>query len=164
MGKINKPAKSLTVFRENLHHGLIQEIKIKKKIIDTNSKYQRIEIFDTYAYGRVLALDGVVQITEKDESAYSEMLVHPAINLIENPKNILIIGGGDGAVAEEVLKYEFILDIDLVDIDPEVIRLSKKYFKKINNSSLNNKKVNIYNMDAFLFTHNIRKKYDLIMS
>ena len=164
MGKIKKPADKLNVFREKLHYGLVQEIKIKKKLIDTESEYQKIEIFDTYSYGRVMALDGVVQITEKDESAYSEMLVHPAINLIKKPKNILIIGGGDGAVAEEVLKYEFIVDIDLVDIDPEVIRLSKKYFKKVNKDSLNNKKVNIYNMDAFLFTHNTKKKYDLIIA
>ena len=164
MGKIKKPNESLNVFREELHYGLIQEIKIKKKLIETNSKYQKIEIFDSYTYGRVMALDGVVQITEKDESAYSEMLVHPAIHFIKKPKNILIIGGGDGAVAEEILKYDFIVDIDLVDIDPEVIRLSKKYFRRINNFSLNNPKVNIYNKDAFLFTNNTNKKYDLIIA
>ena len=60
-------------------------------------------------------------VPEKDESAYSEMLVHPIMQILNNPKEVLIIGGGDGAVAEEVLKYKFIKNIDLVDIDEEVI-------------------------------------------
>ena len=152
------------IFREKLHKGLVQEIKIRKSLVDKESKYQKIQIFDSYTYGRVLALDGIVQITEKDEAAYSEMLVHPAINLLGSPKNILIIGGGDGAVAEELLKYKFIERIDLVDIDIEVINLSKKYFKKVNNDSLNNKKVHIFVQDAYIFTSNSSMKYDLIIA
>ena len=152
------------IFREKLHKGLVQEIKIKKSLVDKKSKYQKIQIFDSYTYGRVLALDGIVQITEKDEAAYSEMLVHPAMNFLKSPKNILIIGGGDGAVAEELLKYKFIERIDLVDIDIEVINLSKKYFKKVNNDSLNNKKVHIFAQDAYIFTSNSSIKYDLIIA
>ena len=98
----------VNIFREKLHNGLTQEIRVKKILVDKKSRFQRIQIFDSYTYGRVLALDGIVQLTEKDESAYSEMMVHPAINSLKHPKNILIIGGGDGAVAEELLKYKFI--------------------------------------------------------
>ena len=72
------------------------------------------------------------------------MLVHPAMQILKNPKDILIVGGGDGAVAEEVLKYNFINKIDLVDIDEEVIKVSKRYFKKINKSSLSNKKLTYF--------------------
>ena len=79
------------IFREILHKGLVQEIRIKRNIVDKKSRFQRIQIFDSYIYGRVLALDGIIQITEKDESSYSEMLVHPAINKLKNPKNILIL-------------------------------------------------------------------------
>ena len=86
-----------TIFREVLHKGLRQEITIKKVLVDKKSKYQNIQIFDTPIYGRVLALDGIIQITEKDEAAYSEMLVHPAIQVLDNPKKILIIGGGSPA-------------------------------------------------------------------
>ena len=152
------------IFREILHKGLVQEIRIKRNIVDKKSRFQRIQIFDSYIYGRVLALDGIIQITEKDESSYSEMLVHPAINKLKNPKNILIIGGGDGAVAEELLKYNFIKTIDLVDIDKEVINLSKKYFKKINKNSLTNKKVKIFTEDALFFTKESKKKYDLVIA
>ena len=98
-----------TIFREVLHKGLKQEITITKIIVDKISQYQRIQIFDTPIYGRILVLDGIIQITERDEAAYSEMLVHPAIQVLKkNLTKILIIGGGDGAVAEEVLKYNFI--------------------------------------------------------
>ena len=153
-----------TVFREILHEGLKQEVSIKKVLVEKKSLYQKIQIFDTKVYGRMLVLDGIIQITEKDEAAYSEMLVHPAIKILKNPKEVLIIGGGDGAVAEEVLKYNFIKRIDLVDIDEEVVKLSKKYFKKINKNSLVDKKVKLYFEDAFNFTSKTKNKYDLIIA
>ncbi len=152
-------------FREKLHKGLTQEIEIKKLLISKQSKFQKIEIFDSFIYGRVLALDNVVQVTEKDEFAYSEMLVHPLVqSLKKKPEEVLIIGGGDGAVAEELLKYSFIKKIDLVDIDKEVIDLSKKYLKKINNNSLINYKLNLFYEDAFSFIKNTKSKYDIIIT
>ena len=153
-----------SIFKEVLHKGLIQEITVDKILIDKKSSYQRIQIFDTKVYGRVLVLDGIIQITEKDEAAYSEMLVHPAIQVLKNPKKILIIGGGDGAVAEELLKYNFIKKIDLVDIDKEVVILSSKYLTRINKKSLNNKKVKLYFEDAFDFIANTTEKYDLVIA
>ena len=151
-------------FKEVLHIGLRQEVTVNKVLIDKKSKYQRIQILDTSVYGRILVLDGIIQVTEKDEAAYSEMLVHPAIQVLKSPQNVLIIGGGDGAVAEEILKYNFIKKIDLVDIDKEVVKLSAKYFKKINKNSLNNKKVNIFFQDAFDFIAATKNKYDLIIA
>ena len=155
----------MKTFKEKLHIGLNQEIKIKNRLINKKSNFQKIEIFDTLTYGRVLALDGVIQVTEKDEYAYSEMLVHPAMQaLAKKAKKILIIGGGDGAVAEEVLKYNYVRKIDLVDIDKEVVDLSKKYFKKINNNSLVNKKLNLFYEDAFKFIDKNQNSYDLIIA
>ncbi len=155
----------MKTFKEKLHIGLNQEIKIKNRLINKKSNFQKIEIFDTLTYGRVLALDGVIQVTEKDEYAYSEMLVHPAMQtLAKKAKQILIIGGGDGAVAEEVLKYRYIKNIDLVDIDKEVVDLCKKYFKKINNNSLINKKLNLFYEDAFKFIDKNKNSYDLIIT
>ena len=155
----------MKTFKEKLHIGLNQEIRIKNRLINKKSNFQKIEIFDTLTYGRVLALDGVIQVTEKDEYAYSEMLVHPAMQaLSKKSKKILIIGGGDGAVAEEVLKYHYVRNIDLVDIDKEVVDLSKKYFKKINNNSLINKKLNLFYEDAFRFIDKNQNSYDLIIA
>lgn len=155
----------MSTFKEKLHNGLYQEIEIKKRLVKKKSKFQNIEIFDTTTYGRVLALDGVIQITEKDEYAYSEMLVHPAMQtLAKKVKKVLIVGGGDGAVAEEVLKYNFIRSIDLVDIDKEVVDLSKIYFKKVNNNSLTNNKLNLFYNDAFNFIDKNKNLYDLIIA
>tara|TARA_X000000950_G_scaffold28057_1_gene30198 strand:+ start:748 stop:1572 length:825 start_codon:yes stop_codon:yes gene_type:complete len=155
----------MKTFKEKLHIGLNQEIKIKNRLINKKSNFQKIEIFDTLTYGRVLALDGVIQVTEKDEYAYSEMLVHPAMQALAKKANkILIIGGGDGAVAEEVLKYHYVKNIDLVDIDKEVIDLSKKYFKKINNNSLINKKLKLFYEDAFNFIDKNKNSYDLVIA
>ena len=155
----------MKTFKEKLHIGLNQEIKIKNRLINKKSNFQKIEILDTLTYGRVLALDGVIQVTENDEYAYSEMLVHPAMQaLAKKAKKILIIGGGDGAVAEEVLKYNYVRKIDLVDIDKEVVDLSKKYFKKINNNSLVNKKLNLFYEDAFKFIDKNQNSYDLIIA
>ena len=155
----------MKTFKEKLHIGLNQEIRIKKRLINKKSNFQKIEIFDTLTYGRVLALDGVIQVTEKDEYAYSEMLVHPAMQaLSKKSKKILIIGGGDGADAEEVLKYHYVRNIDLVDIDKEVVDLSKKYFKKINNNSLINKKLKLFYQDAFNFIDKNKNSYDLVIA
>tara|TARA_B100000886_G_C20396498_1_gene480596 strand:- start:466 stop:1290 length:825 start_codon:yes stop_codon:yes gene_type:complete len=155
----------MKTFKEKLHKDLYQEIKIKKRLINKKSNFQKIEIFDTVTYGRVLALDGVIQITEKDEYSYSEMLVHPAMQALpKTAKRILIIGGGDGAVAEEVLKYNHTKSIDLVDIDKKVVDLSKKYFTKINKNSLINKKVNLFYEDAFNFIDNNQNLYDLVIA
>ena len=155
----------MKTFKEKLHIGLNQEIKIKNRLINKKSNFQKIEIFDTVPFGRVLTLDGVIQLTEKDEYAYSEMMVHPAMqSFSRKAKKILIVGGGDGAVAEEVLKYSYITSIDLVDIDKEVVDLSKKYFKKINNNSLINKKLNLFYEDAFNFLNKSQKSYDLVIA
>ena len=92
------------------------------------------------------------------------MLVHPAVqSLKKTVNNVLIVGGGDGAVAEEALKYNFIKNIDLVDIDKEVVDLSKS-ISKINKNSLSNKKVNLYYEDALKFIEKTNNTYDLVIA
>jgi spermidine synthase len=77
---------------------------------------------------------------------------------------VLIVGGGDGAVAKELLKYNFIKKIDLVDIDQEVVNLSKQYLIKINDNSLKNNKLNLFYEDAFNYIKNTKNKYDIIIA
>ncbi len=78
---------------------------VKEVLYEGRSKFQRIEIIRNKDYGRVLLLDGLVQTTERDEFYYHEMLVHPALTSHARPKNVLIIGGGDGGALREVLKH-----------------------------------------------------------
>ena len=135
-------------------------LKIGKILFNKKSKFQKILLFENKDFGKVLALDNFLMLTEKDEYFYHEALVHPALSLISKPKKILVIGGGDGKALFEILKHK-VKEVHLVEIDEEVIKISGKYFKwgKI----FRNKKVKIFTQDAYEFIKRIKEKYDLII-
>lgn len=99
-----------------------------KPIYRKRSKFQEIEVLRSKYYGKILVLDGVVQLTEKDADSYNEMMSHPAMFAHPNPKRVLIIGGGDGYVLSEVLKHKSVEHVDHVDLDGEVIQVCKDHF------------------------------------
>ena len=156
----------MNIFTEDLYKKYNQNIAIEKKVVEKNSLYQNILIFDSKYFGRVMTLDKVVQVTEHDHHGYSEMLTHVPILSHGNIKKVLIIGGGDGAIASEVLKYKEIEEISICEIDEEVINLSKIYLKKINKGSLNNSRVNIIIKDASKLIENkdFKNYFDLIIA
>ena len=156
----------MKIFTEDLYKKYNQNIAIEKKVVEKNSLYQNILIFDSKYFGRVMTLDKVVQITEHDHHGYSEMLTHVPILSHGNIKKVLIIGGGDGAIAAEVLKYKEIEEISICEIDEEVINLSKIYLKKINKGSLNNSRVNIIIKDAskLIANKDFKNYFDLIIA
>ncbi len=92
------------------------------------SEIQQIDVFEAKDWGTVLALGGVTNVTDRDESSYHEMLAHVAVLAHPNPKRVLIIGGGDGGTLREVLRHPEVEQAVLVDIDGEVIRCAKQYF------------------------------------
>jgi len=97
-------------------------------IVDRQSLFQNITIVRSKYYGKILALDGVIQLTEKDANSYNEMMAHPAMFAHHNPKRVLVIGGGDGYVLHEVLKHPSVEHVDHVDLDSEVIDVCRKHF------------------------------------
>ena len=153
-------------FTEELYKKYNQNITIEKIIANQNSKFQDILIFDSKYFGRILTLDKVIQITEFDHFYYSEMLSHIPIITHGKVKRVLIIGGGDGAIAHEVLKHNSIKEVFICEIDQEVINLSVKYLKKINFGSLKNPKVKIIIEDAsqFIKKNNFKNYFDLIIA
>src|SRR5579864_9639096 len=118
-------------------------------IAEEKSQYQRIQIFDSVANGRVLVLDDIVQITTRDESAYAEMLVH--LPLFEHGKGqrVMIVGGGDLSIADEALKHNSVKEVVLVDIDDRVVELCRKHFGAINARAFKDKRLKIEIADAF---------------
>lgn len=102
-------------------------LRVKETLFVGKSRFQEIAVVDTYLYGKVLLLDGIVQLSEKDEFMYHEMLVHPAMVTHPEPKKVFIIGGGDGGAVREVLKHP-VEEVVLVDIDEEVIEVCQKFF------------------------------------
>ena len=95
-----------------------------------HSRFQSILVFKSAQYGNVLVLDGVIQLTERDEFAYHEMMVHIPLNAHAKPRRILIVGGGDGGILREVCKHDTVQEIVMVEIDPQVIEVAQTYFCK----------------------------------
>ena len=100
---------------------------IDEIIYSGKTKYQLVDIVKTRDYGLALILDGLLQSAEIDEYVYHESLVHPVMISHPNPKKVLIVGGGEGATAREVERYDMVEEIEMVDLDGELIELVKKY-------------------------------------
>ena len=137
-------------------------IKIKRQIEHRVTNFQTIDIFETYYYGNLMVIDGFVMLTELDEFVYHECITHVPIQFLENPEKALIIGGGDGGTAREILKYPSIKKVDLVEIDSEVCEVSKLYFKNLS-LSFNDSRLNLHFEDGAEFVKNARENYDLIV-
>jgi len=119
-------------------------------------------VVESLDFGRMLVLDGVINLTERGEFVYHEMLVHVPLFSHPHPLKILIVGGGDGGTAREVLKHEGINRIQLVEIDREVIAVSKSYFPSLG-LALDHPKVNVLVMDAIQYVREIKETFDIIL-
>ena len=137
-------------------------IKIKKKLYSGKSSFQKIGLYHSYDYGRILVLDGILQTSEKDEFIYHEMLCQVPLFLHKNPQRILIIGGGDGGSLEEVLKHK-IEKVWLVEIDKKVIELSQKYLPFISKGAFKNKKAEIIIGDGKEYINKYKDFFDVII-
>lgn len=114
------------------------------------SKFQEIKVIESPDFGRMLILDGVVQITEADEFFYHEMLTHVVLHAHPAPKKVIVIGGGDGGVVREALKHKGIEKVYFVEIDEEVINVSRKFFPSVA-SHVDDPRVEIRVMDGAEF-------------
>lgn len=137
-------------------------IEIKKKLYSGKSTYQKIEFFDTYFYGRILVLDGILQTSEKDEFIYHEMLCQIPMLLVKNPRRVLIIGGGDGGALKEVLKHK-IEKVWMVEIDKKVIKLSKKYIPSISKGAFKDKRAEVIIGDGKEYMKKKNNFFDVII-
>lgn len=116
----------------------------------STSRFQDIMVFENPFFGRVLVLDGVVQITERDEFFYHEMLAHVVLSAHPNPKKVIVIGGGDGGTIREVVRHPSVEKAFFIEIDEEVINVSKKFFPSVA-SEVSNPRVEIHAMDGAEF-------------
>jgi spermidine synthase len=103
-------------------------VKARDCLYAAHSPFQRIAVFDTQAFGKVLCLGGTIALTELDEPTYSEHLVHPALAVHPAPKRVLVIGGGDGGVARECLRHAIVERVTVVEIDLQVVEISERFF------------------------------------
>ena len=138
-------------------------LKVNNVLHHEKSKYQDVLIFESSDYGTVLVLDNVIQATERDEFSYQEMITHLAMNAHPNPKNVLVIGGGDGGVLREVVKHETVEKAVLVDIDEAVIRLSKKYLPGMS-IGFQHPAVTTLVQDGFKYLEDQKNQFDVIIT
>jgi spermidine synthase len=157
-------------FVEDLHLGYAQRLEIGRMLVEETSDLQSITIFDSVANGRVLVLDDVVQLTTRDEFTYSEMLVHvPAFELLASHqplRSVLIVGGGDGAIAEEVLKHTSVEQLDMAEVDGRVIELCRQYFPDVSGAAFRDPRLSIHVVDAYQFLQSasVRGQYDMVIA
>lgn len=143
--------------------GQAMNLRVDKILHVEQSKNQDILVFKSTEYGNVLVLDGVIQVTERDEFAYQEMITHLAMNSHPNPKKVLVIGGGDGGVLREILKHETVEEAHLCDIDDSVIKVSKKYLPELS-KSYDDPKVHVHIGDGFEFLKKYQNTFDVIIT
>jgi len=144
--------------RENLK----LSYRIKEVVYSNQSPFQHVMILDSYDFGRMLVLDGVVQTTSKDGHIYNEMISHIPLQLHPSPKKVLIIGGGDCGAAREVAKYKEIEEIHMVEIDEMVVDVCKEYLPEVS-GNLSDPRVKFIYTDGVAFVKDQQNTYDVII-
>jgi spermidine synthase len=150
-------------WNERLYADCHQSFLVKEVLYDRRSAFQHIQILETVRFGRALALDGIIQTTEADDFIYHEMLVHPAIERHGNPLRAVIIGGGDGGAAREILQWSNVRQIDLIEIDPEVISVAKQFLPTISRGALEDPRVVVKLQDGSRFVQSAKASYDIVV-
>lgn len=126
-----------------------------------DTEYQSVEISDLDILGRVLVLDNIIQLSALDCDRYHEVFAHLPMSCITAPRKALVLGGGDGILAKELLKYEG-MTVDMVDIDQRVCDLSREHLTELHGGSFDDPRLNLYYQDALEFCSSNEEKYDVI--
>lgn len=126
------------------------------------SEFQEILVADTFAFGRVLMLDGTFQVTEKDEFLYHEMLTHPAMMAHPRPERVLVIGGGDGGTIREVVRHPEVQKAVLCEIDPRVTAVCREYLPEVA-SGLSDPRVEVLHQDGVRYIQDHPGEFDVIL-
>ncbi len=143
-------------------HGLRLSIKVREILCHYKTPFQELAIFETECMGKMLVLDNITMLTEFDEFAYHEMIAHVPLLVHPEPRKILIIGGGDGGTAREVLKHPSVEEIHLCEIDGEVISACRKYIPSLA-ASFDDRRLQVFLEDGARFVTQHQDTYDVII-
>lgn len=138
-------------------------VEVKSHLLHKKTDFQTIDIYDTEALGKVLLLDGHVQLAEFDEHAYHEALVQIPMLSMADPKRALVVGGGDGGVLRELCRHPGLQRIDMVEIDQMVIDSSIQFLPEVSAGAFDDSRVSLHIADAFGFLKEVSEPYDLIV-
>ena len=149
--------------RETLHDDHAQALRVDAVLYDSATDHQRLRVFANARFGRVLTLDDVVQTTEGDNFIYHEMLTHVPIFAHGSVERVLIIGGGDGGMAREVLRHESVRHVTMVEIDAGVVEFSKKYLPRLSDGAFDDPRLELVIDDGAVFMRETDQTFDVII-
>jgi len=143
--------------------GQAMSLKVEEVLYEGRSEFQDVLVFRSATYGMVLVLDGVIQVTERDEYAYQEMIAHIPMHCHPNPVDVLIVGGGDGGVLREVCRHPGVQRITMCEIDKQVCDVAKKYFANSTATGFNDPRVTLVHADAAEYVKEQTDMYDVVI-
>ncbi len=150
-------------FEERLHENWRQAIRVKEVLFRERTEHQDLVIFESHDWGRVLALDGVVQTTTGDEFCYHEMLVHVPLLAHGAAREVLVIGGGDGGCLREALKHEGVRRVTQVEIDRSVIDLCRRWLPSLSDGAFDHPKARVVIADGARFAAEAEERFDAVI-
>ena len=150
-------------YAEEPYLGSRLQLRIDNLLHEDDTGHQHLIVFENEAFGRVLALDGIVQTTERDEFIYHEMFVHVPVLSHGAVRRVLIIGGGDGGSLEEVLKHRSIGHVTMVELDPQVIELSRRFLPSIGADAFDDPRTDLVIGDGLAYVAEGKARFDLII-
>ena len=139
-------------------------ILVEKVLLDQSTQYQKLQLVRLKGFGLALVLDGKIQSSQVDEFIYHECLVHPAMLMVDKPKSVLVIGGGEGATLREIYRYPSIEKIVMVDIDGEVVEACRKHLNEFHQGAFDDPRTELVIDDARAFVKNCQQSFDVIIS
>ena len=148
---------------EALHPHHRQALSVDRLLYDSETEHQRIKVFENGTFGRVMTLDGVVQVTERDNFIYHEMLTHVPVLAHGAARRVLIVGGGDGGMAREVLRHRSVEQITMVEIDAGVVEFCTTYLPSISAGAFEDPRLRLVIDDGAAFMRDCAERFDVII-
>lgn len=162
-GEIGAAQSVQTMGQEKLNEHSAYAYRLGPVLYREQSPYQLIEVHDSPQFGRLFRLDGDYMTSEKEEFFYHEALVHPAAASHGKVKRVLILGGGDGGAAEELLKYPSVERVVIAELDEVVIRIAREYFQSIHHGALDDPRVEVRIGDGLAYVRDTSERFDLVL-
>jgi spermidine synthase len=148
---------------EQLHPYYRKSLRVLNTLVDEQTEFQHIQILETEFFGKVMVLDGIIQLTERDNAGYHEMITHIPLLAQGNPRRVLIVGGGDGGSLQQVLRYPSVEEVVVCELDRRVVDLSREYFGCFG-APYEDPRTRVVIQDAFAFLQDPNNRFDVIIS
>lgn len=150
-------------FTEELHPYYRKGIRVKNVLVDEQTQFQHVQLIETEFFGKAMILDGIIQLTERDNMGYHEMIVHVPMLAVGKPKRVLIVGGGDGGSLQQVLRYPSVEEAVVCELDQRVVDISREHFASFGDPWAD-PRAKLLVRDAFGFLEENPGQFDVIIS